>query len=92
LGISIFITVNDENSSSFKSITIMTGACKDINRADLWIHLAMNVVSAELLASTVRVVRKIHIVIHESFSNLLGVSLAARTLQCKRGHLSQEPN
>jgi len=70
----------------------MAGACKDISRADLWIHLAMNVVSAGLLASTVRVVSEIHIFIHESFSNLLGVCFVARTLQCKRGHLSQGPN
>jgi len=56
--VSIYLTTLLPGVASHKSFTegvpLMKGDCKSIGNADTWLHLGMNVLSAGLLASTVR--------------------------------------
>ncbi|KAM7207225.1 hypothetical protein V8F20_002491 [Naviculisporaceae sp. PSN 640] len=53
LGISISLSTRGGiTDGSITTVTIQTGSCDDINSADMWIHLVMNILSSSLLAAT----------------------------------------
>lgn len=54
LGISIALSTRGGiTDASITTVTIQSGSCDDINSADMWIHLVMNILSSSLLAATV---------------------------------------
>jgi len=55
LVITILLWINGgiDTDGSVTTVTIRSGPCGDIDSADTWIHLVMNILSSSLLASTV---------------------------------------
>lgn len=52
-GVSVNMTIRGSGGGTDGRISLLSGACDDINRSKAWIQLAINAASMALLASTV---------------------------------------